>query len=134
MKKIFFGLAALMLSMTVLAERVSQEDAALVANNFMNVENTASGVKKAPAKKMVLKKAATASENQYFIYENANGEGWVMVAANDVISPILAYSNTGSFRTDNLPVNLKSWLGKYDKFIRKVEADGASQDEIVAAE
>lgn len=134
MKKIFFGLAALMLSMTVLAERVSQEDAALVANNFMNVGNTASGVQKAPAKKMVLKKAATASENQYYVYENANGEGWVMVAANDVVSPILAYSNTGTFRTDNQPVNVRSWLGKYDKFITKIEADGAAQDEEVAAE
>lgn len=134
MKKIFFGLAALMLSMTVLAERVSQEDAALVANNFMNVGNTVSGVQKAPAKKMVLKKVATATENQYYVYENANGEGWVMVAANDVVSPILAYSNTGTFRTDNQPVNVRTWLGKYDKFITKIEADGAAQDEEVAAE
>ena len=123
-----------MLSMTVLAERVSQEDAALVANNFMNVGNTVSSVQKAPAKKMVLKKAATASENQYYVYENANGEGWVMVAANDVVSPILAYSNTGTFRTDNQPVNVRTWLGKYDKFITKIEADGAAQDEEVAAE
>lgn len=134
MRKLFLGLAALMLSMTVLAERVSQEDAALVANNFMNVGNTVSGVQKAPAKKMVLKKAATASKNQYYVYENANGEGWVMVAANDVVSPILAYSNTGTFRTDNQPVNVRTWLGKYDKFITKIEADGAAQDEEVAAE
>ena len=134
MRKLFLGLAALMLSMTVLAERVSQEDAALVANNFMNVGNTVPGVQKAPAKKMVLKKAATASENQYYVYENANGEGWVMVAANDVVSPILAYSNTGTFRTDNQPVNVRTWLGKYDKFITKIEADGAAQDEEVAAE
>ncbi len=134
MKKIFFGLAALMLSMTVLAERVSQDDAALVANNFMNVGNTVSGVQKAPAKKMVLKKAATASENQYYVYENANGEGWVIVAADDAVTPILAYSKTGTFRIDNQPVNVRSWLGKYDKFITKIEADGAAQDEEVAAE
>ena len=129
MKKIFFGLAALMLSMTVLAERVSQEDAALVANNFMNVGNTASGVQKAPAKKMVLKKAATASENQYYVYENANGEGWVIVAADDAVTPILAYSKTGTFRTDNQPVNVRRWFAKYDKFIKKVEADGVKASE-----
>ncbi|MBQ7382293.1 MAG: C10 family peptidase [Paludibacteraceae bacterium] len=124
MKKIFFGLAALMLSMTVLAERVSQEDAALVANNFMNVGNTVSGVQKAPAKKMVLKKAATASENQYYVYENANGEGWVMIAADDAITPILAYSPTGKFVTENMPINARNWMSKYDKFIKKVVADG----------
>lgn len=123
MRKLFLGLAALMLSMTVLAERVSQEDAALVANNFMNVGNTVSGVQKAPAKKMVLKKAATASENQYYVYENANGEGWVMVAANDVAHPILAYSNTGTFRTDNQPANLKVWLRGYDLQITRAAQD-----------
>ena len=123
MRKLFLGLAALMLSMTVLAERVSQEDAALVANNFMNVGNTVSGVQKAPAKKMVLKKAATASENQYYVYENANGEGWVMVAANDVAHPILAYSNTGTFRTDNQPANLKVWLRGYDRQITRAAQD-----------
>ena len=134
MKKIFFGLAALMLSMTVLAERVSQEDAALVANNFMNVGNTASGVQKAPAKKMVLKKAATASENQYYVYENANGEGWVIVAANDVVTPVLAYSNTGSFRTDNMPKNISNWMSKYDHFIQKLEADGVVASEETKAQ
>ena len=123
MRKLFLGLAALMLSMTVLAERVSQEDAALVANNFMNVGNTVSSVQKAPAKKMVLKKAATASENQYYVYENANGEGWVMVAANDVAHPILAYSNTGTFRTDNQPANLKVWLRGYDRQITRAAQD-----------
>ena len=123
MRKLFLGLAALMLSMTVLAERVSQEDAALVANNFMNVGNTVSGVQKAPAKKMVLKKAATASENQYYVYENANGEGWVMVAANDVAHPILAYSYTGTFRTDNQPANLKVWLRGYDRQITRAAQD-----------
>ena len=123
MRKLFLGLAALMLSMTVLAERVSEEDAALVANNFMNVGNTVSGVQKAPAKKMVLKKAATASENQYYVYENANGEGWVMVAANDVAHPILAYSNTGTFRTDNQPANLKVWLRGYDRQITRAAQD-----------
>lgn len=123
MRKLLLGLAALMLSMTVLAERVSQEDAALVANNFMNVGNTVSSVQKAPAKKMVLKKAATASENQYYVYENANGEGWVMVAANDVAHPILAYSYTGTFRTDNQPANLKVWLRGYDRQITRAAQD-----------
>ncbi len=99
------------------AERVSEEEAALVANNFMNVVQPAAGVHRAPAKRMVLKANSESSEPQYYIYENANGEGWVMVAANDVVRPILAYSHTGSFRTDNMPANIKSWLNGYKKQI-----------------
>ena len=91
MKKFFLGLVTLMMSAMLFAERVSLEDAALVANHFMNVESSVNGAKKAPAKRMVRK--ATAEDAQYYIYENANGEGWVMIAANDIVRPVLAYSN-----------------------------------------
>ena len=122
MKKFIFGLLAMMVSVTLFAERISPDDAALVANNFMNVA-PASGVKKAvPQKKMVRK--ATAEENLFYVYENADGEGWVIVAANDAVSPILAYSETGHFRTDNQPTNVRAWMGKYNKFIQKIEVDG----------
>ena len=113
---------ALLVSMTLFAERVSVEDAAVVANNFMNV-TSASGIKKAtPAKRMVHK--AVAEENLYYIYQNADGEGWVIVAADDAVMPILAYSETGTFRTDNMPVNVREWMSKYNNFIRKIENDG----------
>lgn len=113
---------ALMVSVTLFAERVSQEDAALVANNFMNVSSSSNVKKALPAKKMVRK--ATATEDLYYLYENENGEGWVIVAANDAMTPILAYSETGHFRTENMPVNIQKWLGKYNDFTRRLEADG----------
>jgi len=132
MKKILFGFLAMLVSVTLFAERISPDDAALVANNFMNVAS-APGVKKAvPQKKMVRK--ATAEENLFYVYENENGEGWVIVAANDVVRPILAYSETGHFRTDNQPVNVRSWMGKYNHFITKIEADGVEASEEAAEE
>ena len=132
MKKIFLGLLAVMVSATVLAEHVTPEDAALVANHFMNAEATSvAGVKKA-AKPMVRK--ATAETAQYYVYENANGEGWVIIAADDAVTPILAYSTTGKFRTDNQPANVRKWFGHYDKFIQKVEADGLEASEETQAQ
>ena len=117
------------------AERISQDDAALVANNFMNVASQNSAVKKAvPVKRMVLKTAAAQEENQYYVYENADGEGWVIVAANDAVTPILAYSETGHFRTDKMPANIRKWMGKYNNFIKKIEADGVQAGEETAEE
>ena len=133
MKKHLLVLLSLLIAvMTVQAERISQEDAALVANNFMNVAS-ATGVKKS-VQPMKLKKAASATENQYYVYENANGEGWVMVAANDVAHPILAYSETGQFRTDNQPANLKVWLNGYNKQIKRAEQDGLVAPESIQQE
>ena len=133
MKKVFLGLMAVLVSMTLFAERVSVEDAALVANNFMNVASTNTNVKKVvPAKRMVRK--AMAEENMYYLYENADGEGWVIIAADDAVTPVLAYSNTGHFRTDNMPSNIRKWVGKYNNFIKKIEDDGVVASEETSAQ
>lgn len=52
-----------------------------------------------------------------------------MVAANDVVRPILAYSNTGTFRTEEMPSNIQRWLVKYDRFIVQLEKDGVTAGE-----
>ena len=133
MKKVFLGLMAVLVSMTLFAERVSVEDAALVANNFMNVASANSNVKKAiPAKRMVRK--VMSEENLYYLYENADGEGWVIIAADDAVTPVLAYSNTGHFRTDNMPSNIRKWVGKYNNFIKKIEDDGVVASEETSAQ
>ena len=135
MRKLLLLAVSLLLTVTtIFAERVSQADAALVAKNFMSAPAVQTGVKKAVPTEMVLKKAASAEENQYYVYENANGEGWVMVAANDIAHPILAYSTTGQFRTDNQPMNLKVWLGGYDRQIKRAAADGVEASESIKQE
>ncbi|MBR1929785.1 MAG: C10 family peptidase, partial [Paludibacteraceae bacterium] len=134
MKKHLTLLVALSMATMLFAERITQEDAALVANNFMNVTVSQPGMKTATARKMVLKKAATQSQNEYFVYEGQNGNGWVMVAANDVARPIIAYSPTGQFQTENQPSNLKKWLGKYDEQIRLAEAKSLEASEEVKTE
>lgn len=121
-----------LMAASMMAERVTATDAAMVANSFMNPVST-SNAKTGPAKRMVMKTAAS-DEVLYYVYENADGEGWVMVAADDAVCPILAYSETGHFRTNNMPSNVSNWLGKYNRFIQQIEADGAEASEETAAE
>ena len=133
MKKIWIITALLVSSMTLMAERVSPADAALVADHFMNAASSSS-MQKAPAKRMVLKQAEMAEENRYYLYQNENGEGWVIIAGDDAVSPVLAYSETGRFRTENMPVNVRKWMSKYNHFIQKIEADGVTASEETAAQ
>lgn len=56
----------------------------------------------------------------YIVQEEDEDGGWVIMAADDAVKPILAYSKTGTFRTDNMPDNLKDWLGQYNEQIKKV--------------
>ena len=133
MRKILVGMIALLAStMTLWAERVSEEDAALVANNFMNVRpsSSAAGVRTAaPGRRMVRKSTKVENESQYYVYENADGEGWVIIAANDVVRPVLAYSETGHFNTENMPSNLRKWMVKYDHYITRLEEDSITAGE-----
>ena len=134
MRKIVVSIIALLVSsMTLMAERVSPADAALVADHFMNAASSSS-MQKAPAKRMVLKQAEMAEENRYYLYQNENGEGWVIIAADDAVSPVLAYSETGHFSTENMPANVRKWMSKYNHFIQKIEADGVTASEETAAQ
>lgn len=127
-------LSALLLSVSSLwAERVTQEDAALVAANFLNGGDSTQGAQ-APGRNRPIRRVTLAEDAQYYVYANADGNGWVMVAANDVVQPILAYSNEGEFRADKQPANIKSWLGKYNKQIKQAEADGVQATEEVKQE
>lgn len=116
------------------AERVSQEDAALVAGNFMSAGDTTSQGAQSPGRYRPLRRVALAEDAQYYVYTNADGNGWVMVAANDIARPIIAYSDEGEFRTDKQPANIKCWLGKYSKQIKQAEADGVLATEEVKQE
>lgn len=132
MKKRLLLACALLMTVTALfAERVSEEDAALVANNFMSASVSVSGAKRSP--KMVLKKSASAAESQFYVYENPGG-GWVMVSASDAVQPILAYSKTGFFNVESQPDNVKNWLGKYEKQIKYAEDNGIIATNKVAEE
>jgi len=46
--------------------------------------------------------------------------GWIMVAADDCARPVLAYSLTGSFNTDTMPVALQNMLSVYQQEINHI--------------
>ena len=51
----------------------------------------------------------------YYIFNSADGEGFVIVAGDDLLYPILGYSDKGSIDLDNIPDGLASLLGHYEE-------------------
>ena len=49
----------------------------------------------------------------FYIYNNAHS-AYVIVSGDDRMKPVLGYSDNGSFITENLPVNILSWLEYYN--------------------
>jgi hypothetical protein len=103
------------MQINLFAEHVSVDKASQVGMNFMKQKYTylsTRGEALKMYKSVELTPVTTRSvDNQHFYVFNLNDDqGWVLVADDDRCTPILAYSKSGKFVTENLPANIEDWL------------------------
>ena len=96
------------LQINLFAEHVSADKASQVGMNFMKQKYTYSTAKGEALKMYKLIELTQVTnrsvDNQHFYVFNLNDDqGWVMVADDDRCTPILGYSKSGEFVTENLP-------------------------------
>lgn len=65
---------------------------------------------------------------------NGNPDGFVIVSACDLTSPILGYSETGTFNTENLPDGLSCLLDGYSQSVDFAEENLKKADFVIAQE
>lgn len=97
------------------AEHVSADKASQVGMNFMKQKYTfitTRGEAVKMYKSVELTQVTRRSvDNQHFYVFNLNdNQGWVLVADDDRSIPILGYSKSGEFVTENLSANIEDWL------------------------
>lgn len=116
----------LLASANLFAAIVPYGKAESVASRFLNNNQVVkSGINSLSlVENSVLTKSSDAPT--YYIY-NRKGGGFVIVSADDCAKPVLAYSKTGSFSTENMPDNLRSWLCFLDEEIRYARAVGCAK-------
>ena len=110
----------------IMASVVMPEDAARYAGRFM-------GMSSVPvADNVNLQRSASRGgghDPEYYIFNNPDG-GWVIIAADDRITPVLAYSESGSFDCDaDMPDNLSSWIDEVSQTVNAVRGS----DEVASA-
>ena len=81
-----------------------------------------------------LRSAAASGEADYFVFNAAGDGGFVIVAGDDRVRPVLGYSHLGTFDPDNLPENLRAVLASYGKEITYAERNGIEASPSIAAE
>ena len=92
------------------AKRITQWQAQQQAYSFWGKQMP----QKAKAKSRT---ATTASPSDaYYVFNNDAG-GFVIIAGDDAVTPVLGYTSTGSFDTENLPDGLKDLLKSYERQI-----------------
>ena len=110
------------------AGKVEVNYAMQVAANFYN-QNVGKSVTLNLAYEVLNKDAGNGinfNEPLYYIFNAAGNKGFVIVSAEDLTKPIIAYNTTGGFKMENAPPVITSWLDKYSKQIAYVKANRAT--------
>ena len=97
-----------MRALPMFAERVMPETARKVASTFLNNN----GAKSSQLTDLTKEAGFT---NLYIF---AAEQGFVVMAADDCVQPILGYSLTGKFVAENMPTNVSGWLQGYNDEIQ----------------
>ena len=92
------------------AKRITQWQAQQQAYSFWG--------KQMPQKAKAKSRAATTASRSdaYYVFNNDAG-GFVIIAGDDDVTPVLGYTSTGSFDAENLPDGLKDLLKSYERQI-----------------
>ena len=106
------------------AERVSVNTAQQVAANVaagLSPSNLRSSsdlklVYAAPAKQQSGLRSAD-NESDYYIFNVGTGDGFIIVAGEDRVRPVLGYSAEGEVDMEKMPENMKAWLEMYQEEI-----------------
>ena len=81
-----------------------------------------------------VQRALSQEEKPYYIFNRGNEQGFIIVSANDIATPVLGYSDNGSYDPDNLPPNFKAWMDGVAATILQGIEDGLSAGPEISAQ
>ena len=145
MKKLLFILSILFLSiLEINASPIDENTAKQVAQNFLKERIKSSNLKLGTVSLNLSYKVSPPKNTDafkeevphtyYYVFNNESAEGFVIVAGDDNVLPILGYSLDGSFTQNNIPSNVAKWLEEYKAQIRDITENGIEATPQIANE
>lgn len=122
MRKLFF-LIALLFPISIFADNVTLDKAQTLAEKFLTKSSTKAGGNVRLVWDGESEATKASSEPAYYVFQS-DGGGFVIISACDAVTPVLGYSYSGTFISDNMPQNLSDWMGRLRSEIIKVRDAG----------
>ena len=113
------------------ADHVPIDVAKQVAKNYFSEK---SDIKQ---NNIVFSEVITVEENNtdmYYIFNLSNGEGFIIISAEDAFTPVLGYSLKNKYVIENQPENIKYWMQTYTDQIMYIKENNISADNKIANE
>lgn len=120
LNRLIIGLC-IFFSVPVFAKHVDENIAKRVGLNFFKSKTSSFAETKIDNLELVYKSVANiqTSTTLYYIF-NINEKGFVIVAGDDNVKPILGYSTEGNFNIENIAPNVQKWFEGYKNEIRYI--------------
>ena len=130
MRKIFISFLFFVLcGVCALALPVTQDQALQKARNFLMkrgmVANADMQLAFQGRQTAAHQHGAPAKDAYYYIFNNGNDAGFVIVAGDDCVEDVLGYADNGTFNAEEMPDNLRAWLESYAEQIEWARANAA---------
>jgi len=133
MKRILLLLTSFLMSFVALADVVTQSQAEQYAKAFFS-KTAVSKIKTLGGPSVTSVKTATETQPGYYIY-NRQGGGFVVIAADDAVTPILGYSDKNSIPTDEpMPEHVASFFKELERAVVYARENSIPQSSAVKAQ
>ena len=139
MKRLLTLVLLLAFGLTAIAKPVDETTALNLAKSFWK-ENNLLGVRNGMVYKTAspdvqfVNVAQQCGYSEFYIFNNNDGLGYVIIAADDCVTPILGYSYENNLDWTDLPLGFKDLLDEYAFQIRTAVASKASATEEIKNE
>lgn len=124
MKKYLLTLSMMVLAMGALAQQVGQEEARQRALSFLQsqrvkkVQNrNGQAASSTDVELAYISRRAKDKKVCFYVFNQADEKGFVIVGGDESAKDILGYSSNGSFDYENAPDNFKWWMSQYKEQI-----------------
>ena len=130
MKKNLLFIVILAISIgKMLAGPVDAQRAWQIGNSFLSAKTL-----KTDIQLNLVYTSATRDAIDYYVFNAANGNGFVVVAADDRVKPILAYSTTGSFNPNDIADGFQFTLNSFSHEIQYIRTNNLQATADIKAE
>lgn len=122
MKRLLTLMLMLVIFITASAQAITPEEALKKAQAFA-AQRQAALSKGEKSRELTLKQIQQhdllkeTTGTQLFMYNIGEGDGFVIVSGDERVTSILGYADEGSIDINNMPENMRTWLGMYAREI-----------------
>ena len=117
MKKIVLCFLISLFGLQAYALPVTEQQALQQAQTFMKGNRF---LQRTGMKNMRRAPQSTTTSNAYYVFNIEDNGGFVIIAGDDAVDPVIAYATQGNFDSNDLPDNLRDWLDQTSAQIKAV--------------